>query len=94
MKRLVAASLLLAACAHSNDPPAVQACRAQANDDPEVRLLVSIGAGTAPFALNHQYELRDARQQAMLRCLRARGLAPPGGVEKPKRYPNLFEGVF
>ncbi len=94
MKHLVVVCLLLAACAGRNDPPAVQACRAQANDDPEVRRLIAASAGSGSFALNHQYELRDARQQATLRCLRARGLAPPGGVEKPKRYPSLFEGVF
>ncbi len=94
MKRLVALCLLLAACASSNDPPAVRNCQARANDDPEVRHLVAASAGSGSFALNHQYELRDARQQAMLRCLRARGLAPPGGVEKPRRYPSLFEGIF
>ena len=93
MRRAVAVCLLLAACA-SNDPPAVQACKAQANDDPEIRHLIAASAGSGSFALNHQYELRDLRQQATLRCLRARGLAPPGGVEKPRRNPNMFEGLF
>jgi hypothetical protein len=93
MRRLVALCLLLAACT-SRDPPTVQACRAQANDDPEVRRLVAASAGGGSFAREHQYELHDTRQQAVLRCLRARGLAAPGGVEAPRRNPSLFEGVF
>ena len=93
MRRLVALCLLLAACA-SRDPPAVQACKAQANDDPEVRHLVAASAGSGSFARDHQYDLRDARRQATLRCLRARGLAPPGGVEAPRREPSPFEGLF
>lgn len=93
MRRLAALCLLLAACA-SREPPGVQACRAQANDDPEVRRLIAASAGSETFALQHHYELEDARQQAELRCLRTRGLAAPGGVEAPKRQPSLFEGLF
>ena len=93
MIRVATLCLLLAACA-SHDPPAVQACKVQANDDPEVRRLIAASAGGGSFAFNHQYDLRDARRQAMLRCLRARGLAAPGGVEAPRREPNLFEGLF
>ena len=93
MRRIVALCLLLAACA-SHDPPEVQACKAQANDDPEVRRLIAASAGGGSFASEHQYDLRDARRQATLRCLRARGLAPPGGVEAPRREPYLFDGLF
>jgi hypothetical protein len=93
MRSLVALCLLLAACA-SDEPPAVRACRSQANDDPEVRRLLAITAGTQSFAFAHNNELQDARQQAQLRCLRARGLAPPGGVEGPKRSYNLFDSLF
>ncbi len=93
MTRIVALCLLLAACA-SRDPPAVQACQAQANDDPEVRHLIAASAGSGSFAREHQSDLRDARRQATLRCLRARGIAPQGGVEAPRREPNMFEGLF
>ena len=94
MRRLLAACLLLAACA-SHDPPEVQACKAQASDDPEVRRLTEINAGSESFqAQQGQQELVDARQQATLRCLRARGLAPPGGVERPRRERNLFDSLF
>lgn len=93
MRRLLALCLLLAACA-SREPPAVQACRAQANDDPEVGRLVARSAGSGSFEREHRDELRDTRRQAMLRCLRARGFAAPGGVEAPRRDPSLFEGLF
>lgn len=94
MRRLLAACLLLASCA-SHDPPEVQACKAYASDDPEVKRLTAINAGSESFqAQQGQQELVDARQQAVLRCLRARGLAPPGGVERPRREHNLFDSLF
>lgn len=94
MRRLVLLCLLLAACAANHDPPAVQACRAQASDDPDVRRLVGASAGGGSFAREHADELHDAREQAVLRCLRARGLAAPGGVEAPRRVHSPFEGLF
>lgn len=90
---MLAVGLVLAACA-SNEPPAVRACDAQADDDPEVRHLLAASAGSQSFALQHYEELRDTRRQAKLRCLRARGLAPPGGVEAPERSNSMFEGLF
>ena len=32
------------------------------------------------------YDLREAKRQAMLRCMRAKGLAPPGGVQAVKPH--------
>ena len=93
MRRLAALCLLLAACA-SRDPPQVQACEARASDDPEVRRLQADSAGSETFAVQHRRDLVDARQQATLRCLRAHSFAPPGGVEQPRRDPNLFDGLF
>ena len=76
-------------------PPEVQACKAQVSDDPEVKRLIAINAGSESFqAQQGQQELTDARQQALLRCLRARGLAPAGGVEQPRREHNLFDNLF
>lgn len=93
MRRLFALCLLLAACA-TRDLPVVQACQAQANEDPEVRRLLAASAGSEVFLKLHHYELQDARRQAELRCLRARGVVAPGGVEQPKRDPSLFNGLF
>jgi hypothetical protein len=93
MKRSVVLLLLLAACA-SHEPPAVRACDAQANDDPDVRHLLAASAGSDTFALQHHYELEDARKTAKLRCLRARGIAAQGGVEAPARSHNFFDDLF
>jgi hypothetical protein len=92
---LAACCLVLASCAADHDPPEVRACKAQSSDDPEVRRLIAINAGSESFqAQQGQLELEDARKQATLKCLRARGLAPPGGVERPRREHNLFDGLF
>ncbi len=85
--------LLLASCA-APGTPAERACRAQANDDPLVSSLIAKSAGSYQFAKEHEYDLAEARRQAQLRCLRARGIAPPGGVAAPVHENNLFRGLF
>lgn len=87
---------LLAGCAAAaQDPPEVQACKEQASQDSEVKRLQAINAGSQSFQAQHgEQDLVDARQAATLRCLRARGLAPPGGVERPRRERNLFDSLF
>lgn len=79
MRALIAAALLLAGCAAPDTPQA--ACERQAENDPTVHELVIKGLGGEAFRNNSQDELRFARQQAVVACLRARGVAPPGGVE-------------
>lgn len=93
MRSAIVLLVLLTACA-SQEPPAVRACAAQANDDPEVRRITAASAGSDTYALQHHYELDDIRREAKLRCLRARGLVPQGGVEAPKRSYNLFDDLF
>ena len=93
MRPALLAALLLAACA-SRESPVVSACEGQVNRDPEVEHLQAASAGSETFALQHHTQLHDARQQAELRCLRARGDAPASGVEAPKRSYNLFDGLF
>jgi len=74
--------LLLAACGGPDTPEA--ACARQANDDPEVHRLVMLSGGTPYLQQKYEGELAYLRREATLRCLRSRGLAPPGGVESRK----------
>ncbi len=87
-------ALLLAGCAGPQGSPVERACQSQANDDPAVASLIMRGAGSESFHKDHIYDLRDAKREATLRCLRARGLAPQGGVAAPVHEPNLFNGLF
>ena len=86
MTRMMRAALLLpllAACA-TPESPDQRACDHQANEDPAVKQLIIKGVGNPYFQSNSQDELNAARQQARLACLRSRGLAPTGGVERQK----------
>ena len=74
------ASLLLAGCG-GRTAPVTAVCEDTVERDPEVRRLIAAGAGNPFFYAEHQDELRQARRRAELGCLRARGMAPRGGVE-------------
>lgn len=75
--------LLLAACGNAEDADQ-RACDSAVNEDPAVKLLIIKGLGNPYFQDNSQDELKAAKQQARLTCLRSRGLAPKGGVERQK----------
>ena len=75
--------LLLAGCGAAESPDE-RACDRQANEDPVVKELILKGVSNPYFQNNSQDELRAAKQQARLVCLRSRGLAPNGGVERQK----------
>ncbi len=75
--------LLLAGCGRAESPDQ-RACDRQADDDPAVKELILKGVGNPYFQNNSQEELSVAKQQARLVCLRRRGLAPEGGVERQK----------
>lgn len=81
--RWLALALMLAGCAAS-DTPEVASCRAEAERSPEVRELVAKSAGSPTFLAENQDQLKAARQQAVLACLRARGAILPGGVERQR----------
>jgi hypothetical protein len=86
MRRAAFLLLLLAGCsggAADNTPE--QACVRQAEDDPAVTELVRKGAGNLSYQWQNADQLNAAREQAKLKCLRARGLAPKGGVELPRQ---------
>jgi len=77
--------LSLVACSVGGEPQTDQeACARQANDDPVVKELIIRGAGNPHFQMEGQDQLRATKQDAMLACLRARGVVRPGGVERQK----------
>lgn len=94
--RLFAALLLLAGCdsgyVASTEPAAPSQCETEANNDPAVKEITMKMSAVQWWRGNHQEDLAVARRQALLRCMRQKGLIPPGGVEplKPVWYGPLF----
>jgi hypothetical protein len=89
MKRiLVLLPLALAACGgptQTADPQRAQ-CERQAQDDPAVRQFAGDADSPNIFVRTRALqEQKDVMRQAVQRCLRLRGLAPPGGVEPVQR---------
>ena len=77
--------LAIAGCSSATQPPSEQeVCARQANDDPVVKELIIKGAGNPHFQMEGQDQLRAAKQDATLACLRGRGVIKPGGVERQK----------
>jgi hypothetical protein len=81
--------LPLAACAGNGNGGPQASCERQAWNDPTVRQIVAEQAGNGWLKNNGQAKLADARKRAEVKCLRARGLAPPGGVQ-PVHPPGSF----
>ena len=94
MKRILVLLLPLALAAgggltETADTPRAQ-CERKAQDDPAVQQLAGdANSGDYLVQYNAQAAQREAMRQATLRCLRLRGLAPPGGVE-PVQGGGLF----
>lgn len=91
-----AALLLLAACASTPPAPTparspaeqaeIEACRAEAQNDPRVRALGSrVLPGNERNRALLEEERRAAEAEAIARCLRARGGPRGGGVEPVRR---------
>jgi hypothetical protein len=73
----------LTACSPGASDGSAQAeCERQAERDPAVVEIYSRTNGDYTSS-NYQayYDLREAKRQAALDCMRAKGLAPPGGVQ-------------
>ena len=87
--KLLLLSLLtlgLAACGPTGDSPEAQ-CARQAEQDPTVQSIYRGNQGDYTQLGNARSNLLWAKRQATLKCLREKGLGPPGGVE-PIRPPT------
>ena len=81
--------LLLTGCSvpgptEGSTSPQVLACRQQAYDDPQYKLQKSIATGTDWYGWWHEDRVNNAYNDAVTNCLRQRGLAPKGGVERQR----------
>lgn len=81
MRSWLTLCLLVSACSGREATPE-QACARQAEDAPTVRELVLKGMGNPNFQWSNEERLKLARRDATLACLRGRGLAAKGGVER------------
>lgn len=86
--------MLLAACQQGgvwanvprDDSPDGQACRREAEQDPEVRRIASSAASGNPAQDERVREqLLAALPRAWRSCMTRRGALPPGGVEQVRR---------
>ncbi len=91
MRRALAMSVaaLLAACSSPGAPvappsAAEAACARQADSSPEVKADLGKAAGNLDWQWQHEGQIRQAKRDAITSCLRARGLAAKGGVERPR----------
>ena len=86
---ILLATVTLAACSSTPRPATDadhRACKDQAYDDPVVKAMIMKSAGTDRYVIDNQYAMKYAEEDAVLTCLRARGLVPPGGVERQKSF--------
>jgi hypothetical protein len=77
---LLAGGLTACSLVAPNDTPQAQ-CERQADGDPAVVAIYAHSQGGYTYSSLDRARLAFARRQAVLRCMRAKGLAPPGGVE-------------
>lgn len=88
MRQALALALLLGGCSAFGGGRAgetqQEVCAREAENSPAVQEIRRIGAGAPQYLWENEPTLRRARQDATLACLRARGLAPKGGVERPR----------
>lgn len=84
----------LSGCGGKPPDPAEAQCRAQVFQDPAVKQMIAVQAGSLGLQMENKAALAEAKRQALLACLRARGLAPPGGVEAPRPPSATFRSPF
>ena len=74
--------LALAACSpRSGDSSAQAQCERQAENDPKVVEIYTSTNGWYTYPYQDHDRLLMAKRQAMVKCLREKGLAPAGGVQ-------------
>ena len=89
MKMVLALMLVLAGCAARPstpavaDSPEVAACRVEARNDPERRLLLQWHATGNSMQINRMVD--EAEQAALSNCLRRGSGSEEGGVERVRR---------
>ena len=81
MRGVMMLLLLLTACGVPQGDSPQAKCARQAQKDPAVVELYTGNSGLYMQSSAYQAELSVRERQAEDRCLRALGLAPPGGVE-------------
>jgi hypothetical protein len=82
MRSILALALLLAGCAFGSADNTPQGqCRLQADNDPTVKEFYQTTPGLYTVSGSANEELKVLVRDAYNRCLQAKGLAPPGGVE-------------
>ncbi len=72
-------AVVLTACTGGSSPQAE--CERQADDDPKVVEIYTRTNGAYTYPWVQRDDLLMAKKQATIRCMRAKGLAPPGGVQ-------------
>lgn len=86
---IVLLALLAAGCGGGyvgrNEPPAPDVCAREADNDPQVRELTMKMAGSSWIQNNDQNEMIVLRREALLRCMRQRGLIQKGGGVEPTK---------
>ena len=86
---LVMAPLWLLACGGPSLPraplsPQEEVCASQADQDPALQEARGIAASQPNWQFQHEPEMQQIKRDAITRCLKARGLLPRGGVERPR----------
>ena len=81
MRLVLIMALAVAGCSAAEASPEAQ-CERQAMQDPAVQAIYSRSNGYYTVSGTQQEaDLAQAKRQAVMRCTRAKGLAPPGGVQ-------------
>jgi len=83
MRLAVLLGLALAGCSTGGSDTSARAdCERQANDDPKVVEVYQRSNGNYTYAgTQARDELLVAQREAFQRCMRGKGLLPPGGVQ-------------
>jgi len=86
--------VLLAACGPTgNSPDAV--CDREANEDPQVKLIIIQQSAVTARAWQYPDELPIARDRAKRACLARLGVLPAGGgVERVRSPDTQYKGLF
>jgi hypothetical protein len=80
LRFVVLLGVALAACDSVGNSPQAQ-CEREADKDPAVVEVYTRTNGMYTFPYTQRDDLIQATRQAVMRCMRSKGLSPPGGVQ-------------